>query len=170
MTSPRQRRRPATLRADALAAADGCVAETLRAAAREATRVVDDALAPTGLTGTQFVLMCRIASADDDRIAALARRSGLDASTLSRALDALARRGLVEIAVVGSDRRRRLAWPTEAGLRALVDALPRWRAAQATLGDALDARTLRAVARTTAALPAARGAAPPRSRTRQEAP
>lgn len=154
MASTRQIRRPGTLRADAREAADACVAEAMRAAARDATRAVDDALAPLGLTGPQFTLMCRVASADDDRIGALARRSGLDASTLSRALDALARRGWVEVATVGADRRRRLAWLTESGLRTLADAMPRWRAAQAALHAALDARTLGALRRAQATLSA----------------
>lgn len=159
MDPTRQAPGRAALRAAALAAADGCAAEALRSAAREATRVVDDALAPSGLTSAQFALMCRVASADDDRIGALARRAGVDASTLSRALDALARRGLVEVAAVDADRRRRLAWPTEAGLRALADAMPRWHAAQRELRRAVDERTLRALARGAARLAAA-GAAP----------
>lgn len=165
----RQSRRIDTLRAEARQAADACVADAVRAAARDATQVVDGALAPTGLTGTQFSLMCRIASADDDRLGSLAQRSGLDASTLSRALDALARRGWVEVATVGTDRRRRFAWLTESGLRTLADAMPHWQRAQDVLRAGLDARTLPSLRRARAAwaehAPADGAAAPaPRAR------
>ena len=53
----------------------------------------------SGLSITQFGLMAQIAAAPDDTLGALAERTGLDQSTLSRNLRALETAGLVEIAI-----------------------------------------------------------------------
>ncbi|MBL8965190.1 MAG: MarR family transcriptional regulator, partial [Phycisphaerae bacterium] len=87
--------------------------------------VIDEALAPLGLGSQQFSLLCLIASADDDTFGALAERAGLNASTMTRNVDVLARAGWVEVAQHGSDRRRRAIWLTEAGARLLQAALDR---------------------------------------------
>jgi MarR family len=49
----------------------------------------------------------------DDTIGALAERVGLDQSTLSRNLRGLEQDGLVEIAIVENELRRRAVWLTE---------------------------------------------------------
>ena len=77
--------------------------------------------------------MAQIAAAEDDTLGALAERSGLEQSTLSRNLRTLEGAGLVEITAVESDLRRRAAWLTETGARRLEAALPLWRKAQAKL-------------------------------------
>ena len=77
--------------------------------------------------------MAQIAAAEDDTLGALARRSGLEQSTLSRNLRTLEGEGLIEIAVVETDLRRRAVWLTEAGARRLEAAIPVWRKAQAKL-------------------------------------
>jgi DNA-binding MarR family transcriptional regulator len=60
-------------------------------------------------------------------------RTGLDQSTLSRNLRGLEGEGLVEIAIVESDLRRRAVWLTEKGARRLEQAIPLWRDANARL-------------------------------------
>jgi DNA-binding MarR family transcriptional regulator len=75
----------------------------------------------------------RFAAASDDTIGALANRTGLDQSTLSRNLRGLESEGLVEIAIVENDLRRRAVWLTETGARRLEKAIPVWRAASAKL-------------------------------------
>jgi DNA-binding MarR family transcriptional regulator len=102
--------------------------------------------------------MAQIAAARDDRIGALAERSGLDQSTLSRNLRALERAGLVEITVQETDHRRRAVWLTEAGARRLESAIPVWKAAHAALADAIGPRGLRAIAELSRALSATRPA------------
>jgi DNA-binding MarR family transcriptional regulator len=131
MITPRQGRK--TLRADAGALVDACVGGNLRLAARHVTRFLDRALAETGLGVAQLGLMARIATSEDDTLGGLARRTGLDQSTLSRNLRTLEGQGLVEIATVETDLRRRMVWLTELGARRLEAALPLWRAANATL-------------------------------------
>ena len=78
------------------------------------------------LSIAQFTLMIHLAAAENDTIGAIADRSGLDQSTLSRSLRSLERAGLVEITIVEKDLRRRAVWLTEKGAHRLH---PIWRGA-----------------------------------------
>jgi DNA-binding MarR family transcriptional regulator len=102
-------------------------------AAHHITQFLDREVVDCGLTIAQLGLVAQIASAADDTLGALARRSGLEQSTLSRNLRTLEGEGLIEIAVVESDLRRRAVWLTEAGARRLEAAIPIWRKAHAKL-------------------------------------
>jgi len=83
-------------------------------------------------------LMAQIVAAPDDTLGALAERTGLDQSTLSRNLRGLEASGLVEIAIAEDDQRRRAVWLTEEGARRLEAAIPVWRAAHAALAERLE--------------------------------
>ena len=131
MIAPMQPRK--TLRADARHLVEGCAGWNSRLAARRITQFLDRELAETGLSAAQIGLMAQIAAAEDDTLGALARRSGLEQSTLSRNLRTLEGQGLIEIAAVEADLRRRAVWLTETGARRLEAALPLWRKAQAKL-------------------------------------
>src|SRR5215475_9533625 len=109
---------------------------------------------PTAVVRAGAGLMTHIAAAGDDTIGALAERAGLDPSTSSRNRRGLEREGLVEIAIVEKDLRRRAVWLTEAGARRLEVAMPAWRQAQAALAAAIDPRAVRRIAAATAALAA----------------
>ena len=131
-------RRPVkTLRADARNALENCAGWNLRLASRRVTQFLERRLGDAGLSFTQFGLMAEIASAPDDTLAALAGRMGLDQSTLSRTLRTLESDGLVEIAVVESDLRKRMVWLTESGARRLEATLLLWRQAHADLAKVL---------------------------------
>src|SRR5262249_39331638 len=106
----------------------------------------------TDLSIAQFGLMSHIAACGDDTIGALAERSGLDQSTLSRNLRGLERAGLVEIAIVEKDLRRRSVWLTEAGARRLETAIPVWRRAHEALSTVIEPRDVRKIASSTSAL------------------
>ncbi len=138
----RQPQRPKTLRADARALLANCPGLQARSLARRLTQRIEGELEKTGLTLAQIGLLAQIASADDDRLGALAERTGLEQSTLSRNLRLLAKGGLVEIATVEKDLRRRAVWLTETGARRLEAALPAWRRAQERLSDRIDAALL----------------------------
>lgn len=138
--------------ADARAAVANCAGLNARLAARRITRFLDARLADTGLTLAQFGLMTRIAAARDDTIGALAAEADLDPSTLSRNLRALEQAGLVEIAIVEKDLRRRAVWLTEKGARRLEAAIPVWRTAQAALAKKVDPARLRRLAAAAEAL------------------
>ena len=85
-------------------------------------------------------LMAQIAVIPDDTLGGLARRTGLEQSTLSRNLRTLESAGLIEITLVETDLRRRAVWLTEAGARRLEAAIPVWRRAHAKLVEASLAR------------------------------
>jgi DNA-binding MarR family transcriptional regulator len=126
-----------TLRADARALLDTCAGWNSRLAARRITQFLDRELTETGLSVAQLGLMAQIAAAADDTMAALAQRAGLEQSTLSRNLRTLETAGLIEIAMVKADLRRRAVWLTETGARRLEAAIPIWRRAHARLAERL---------------------------------
>jgi DNA-binding MarR family transcriptional regulator len=126
-----------TLRTDARALVESCAGWNSRLAARRISQFLDRALAESGLTVAQLGLMAQIAAARDDTLGALARSTGLEQSTLSRNLRTLEGQGLIEIAMVESDLRRRAVWLTETGAHRLEAAIPLWRKAHAKLAKLL---------------------------------
>jgi len=135
-----------TLRTDALQAIETCAGWNSRLAARRVTQFLEKRMTGSGLTIAQFGLMAQIAAASDDTLGALAERLGLDQSSLSRNLHALERDGLVEIAVVERDLRKRAVWLTEKGARRLEEAMPVWRSAHAALAEVLEPELARKLA------------------------
>ena len=135
-----------TLHNDALRAVEACAGWNSRLASRRITQFLEKRMIGSGLTIAQFGLMAQIATASDDTLGALAERLGLDQSSLSRNLHALERDGLVEIAVVERDLRRRAVWLTENGARRLEEAMPVWQSAHAALAEALDSGLARQLA------------------------
>ena len=149
MAKPRQapRTAPKTLRSDARTALETCAGWNLRRAARRATQFLEERMMASGVSFSQFGLMAEIASADDDTVSALAGRMGLDQSTLSRTLRTLEAEGLVEIATVESDQRKRMVWLTEKGARKLEAALAIWRQAHAQLARQVSLESVRRLSR-----------------------
>jgi DNA-binding MarR family transcriptional regulator len=143
---------PKTLRTDALQAIETCAGWNSRLAARRVTQFLEKRMTGSGLTIAQFGLMAQIAAASDDTLGTLAERLGFDQSSLSRNLHALEREGLVEIAVVERDQRKRAVWLTENGARRLEAAMPIWRSAHAALAEVLDPRLARQLASASQAL------------------
>jgi DNA-binding MarR family transcriptional regulator len=129
-----------TLVSDAQAAMAACAGWASRLAARRITNFLEERMLGSGLTISQFGLMAQIAATPDDTLGALAERTGLDQSTLSRNLRGLETAGLVEIAITGEDQRRRAVWLTEEGARRLEAAIPVWREAHAALAERFDPR------------------------------
>lgn len=126
-----------TLRSDARSLVENCPSWNSRLAARRITLFLDREMAGLGLTVAQVGLMAQIAVIADDTLAALAKRTGLEQSTLSRNLRTLEGAGLIEITVLETDLRRRAVWLTETGARRLEAAIPVWRKAHAKLAKVL---------------------------------
>jgi DNA-binding MarR family transcriptional regulator len=149
-----------SLRTDAEEATHLCAGWNARLAARRITRFLDAEMAETGLSVAQFGLMAQVAAVSDDTLSALAARTGMEQSTLTRNLQALGREGLVEIAVVEGNQRRRMVWLTEAGAMRLKDAIPVWRRAHTALSAAFAPELAQRLAAATEALevPPARSA------------
>lgn len=111
----------------------GCICGRLRMAARAVTQAYDAALAPSGLTVTQFALLAALYRLGPTAVGALAREMVMDRTTLTRNLRPLEARGLI-VAVPGDDdKRRRVLALTDAGDEAFATALPLWRAEQARM-------------------------------------
>jgi DNA-binding MarR family transcriptional regulator len=151
---PRKQEHRKTLVADAREVVRVCPGMNIRLAARRITHFLEGRMQGAGLSVAQFGLMAHIAAAGDDTIGALAGRSGLDQSTLSRNLRHLERAGLIEIAVVETDLRRRAVWLTEAGARRLAAAIAPWRQAHAALSRVIPPRDARKMAESAGALAA----------------
>ena len=101
-------------------------------------------MAPSGLRVTQFSLLRTISSSGTCRLSDLAQKLLLDRTALSRTLDPLAERGLVDV-TPGRDARTREVSLTRAGERALKAALPHWQRAQSEVAKTVGADRLEAL-------------------------
>lgn len=136
-----------------------CTCLALRRATRRVTQIYDAHMKPLGLRITQFAVLGQLAGvpgADPSQISitALARRLGLDRSTLGRNLRPLLKAGLVAMDG-GEDRRAHTLALTDAGRALLEKAIPLWRDAQRHVSDKLGrdkTRALRAVLDETTAI------------------
>jgi len=135
--------------ADRNVASAACACGRLRRATRALTQFYDDAMAPAGLHLTQFSLLRTLARSGPARISDLAAAALLDRTALSRNLDPLVARGLVDV-VTGRDARTREVSLTRAGTRAIRDAEPYWKRAQADVARRLGAPKLDALIATLA--------------------
>jgi len=121
-----------------------CTCGRLRRATRALTQRYDDLMAPSGLRVTQYSLLRTIASSGVCRLSDLAETLLLDRTALSRTLDSLAERALVEI-TPGRDARTREVSLTRAGERALKAARPHWQRAQSEVAKTIGADKLEAL-------------------------
>jgi DNA-binding MarR family transcriptional regulator len=109
--------------------ASPCACSRLRRAARAVTQLYDDALASIGLRVTQLSLLRTLQRLGPLHIGQLAAHNLLDRTALSRNLDPLAERKLVNIAP-GRDARTREVTLTRKGIAAIAAAAPLWDGAQ----------------------------------------
>ena len=115
-------------------------------AARVVNRHYDRALAPAGVTTTQYAILARIDRDGPQPLGMLAGRLALDRSTLSRELKPLVADGLVADRRDASDARRRVVALTRRGAATVKRARPMWAAAQAEFVDGFgDRRTGRLI-------------------------
>lgn len=112
---------------------DSCLCLATQRAARRLARRFDKAFRPVGLTNQQFSLLMPLNAPQPQPMRALADLMGMDRTTLTAALKALQRRGLVEVGRDARDRRARRLQLTQAGRAALAAALPIWRAEHARI-------------------------------------
>jgi DNA-binding MarR family transcriptional regulator len=119
-----------------------CTCSQVRRLARQLTSVYDAALAPHGLTVTQYAALATLARAQAPcAVAELGRRLQMDRTTTVRLIAPLAADALVVRADTAGDRRARPLLLTAKGRRRLAAALPAWRRVQqdvdACLGERL---------------------------------
>src|SRR4051812_11836958 len=128
-------------------------------------RALEDQFLPeTGLTNTDYGVLVALSEAPDHllRISALAATTGLSLSRISRVVDDLTRRRLVEKRKCAEDGRASNAVLTEAGLARLEAAFPSHLArVRASVFDHLDTDDIRTAGPVLARLAAALDAVPP---------
>jgi DNA-binding MarR family transcriptional regulator len=106
-----------------------CACYKVRKAARAVTKLYEDVLRPSGLRATQFSLLMTTRVLGPVTVVKLAQVTVIDRTTLTRNLQILEKRGLINIKT-GEDRREREVSITAAGLTALATAIPFWEEAQ----------------------------------------
>jgi DNA-binding MarR family transcriptional regulator len=106
-----------------------CASFNFRRAARAITRLYDVAFQGTKIRSTQFTILIAIAKAQPASISKLGSILIIDSTTLTRSLGKLQKQGLIAISK-RAERRQRFVTLTEAGVAALAESLPGWRAAQ----------------------------------------
>ncbi|TIQ32007.1 MAG: winged helix-turn-helix transcriptional regulator [Mesorhizobium sp.] len=116
-----------------------CNNATLRRAARRLGRFYDDALAPSGLKGTQFGLLFQIHAGGEPAMGAIAEELIMDLSALGHTLKPLIRDGYVETFADKDDRRIKRVRLTPQGQAKLDEAIKLWSAAQRQFEDMVGA-------------------------------
>ena len=116
----------------------GCTNFRLRSMSRVISRHYDAHLGASGLKVTQYSLLSHLVKLSPVRPVDLARKMGLDASTLTRNLKPLMLAGFVEQGE-GADARSRLITITDAGRSKHAEARTMWQHAQSSLNDLLGA-------------------------------
>jgi len=120
-----------------------CTHTALRQASRQLTLVYDEALAPSGLTSAQALVVSRIAELDGapggrgPSLQALAKRLSLQISALTHALKPLVRDGLVQLQPDPDDGRTKRAVLTEQGQQQMQQMTALWIAVNAKLDGVL---------------------------------
>ena len=107
-----------------------CHCLALRHAARLATQLYDQHLAPSGLRTTQFSVLAKLKLLGPVSINALAAELVLDRTTLGRNILPLERDGLIRIEPSATDARSKELHLTRKGAARLGPALKRWAEAQ----------------------------------------
>jgi DNA-binding MarR family transcriptional regulator len=116
----------------------GCTNLKLKQASRLVARHYEAYVAPTGLRHTQYSLLSHVVKLGPLRAGELATAMRLDASTLSRNLQPLIDRGLVDV-TTGADQRSRVVQASAAGVALRQQAQKAWKRAQLALNERLGA-------------------------------
>ncbi len=106
-----------------------CPASHLNMAYKAVKRVFENEFRASPLTSVQFAILVHLSLYEPISSAELAERLGSDPSTVSRNMDALEDRNLVDVKR-GEDRRERVYRLADTGRRILDDTVPIWRKAQ----------------------------------------
>lgn len=113
-----------------------CLCIDLRSAAQKLTQAYDEAMAPSGISVTQFSLLHLIQSLGRPTLTELAEASQLERSTLGRNIKVLERMGMLGTKV-GADARSKTIQLTRKGANAFNRAVPLWTEVQTELSDRL---------------------------------
>ena len=109
-----------------------CLYTRARQVVRRLSRIYDEALAPTGLEGTQFTVLIGVSRFGEAGapIGKLADKLVIDRTTLTRNIGPLEKAHLVRVARSPDDARVKVLLLTRKGEQAIADAVPLWERAQ----------------------------------------
>jgi DNA-binding MarR family transcriptional regulator len=106
-----------------------CVLRHITRTSRAVVSLWDRALKPSGLTGNQFHILSVLVASGEMNIKNLSRIVGMDATTVTRAIQPLIREGVLQTKV-GVDARQRILHITARGRKQFQKALPLWEQVQ----------------------------------------
>lgn len=112
-----------------------CVCATLRRASRVVTQLYEEAYRPLGLTAPQYTVMAVLTAFGEMTHSRLGELLATDATTLTRTLQLMRRRGWLSTAT-GKDRRERRISLTPEGSALFEQAKPIWQQVQTRLQQA----------------------------------
>jgi DNA-binding MarR family transcriptional regulator len=119
-----------------------CACFKVRKAARAVTKLYEEVLRPIGLRATQFSLLMAARVMGPVTVVKMAQVTVMDRTTLSRNLQILEKRRLIEIKP-GEDRREREVTLTASGMEILATAVPLWEEAQNRVRQGLGEEKMR---------------------------
>lgn len=82
---------------------------------------------PVDITGSQYIILCALATHGDLDQASVGRLTSLDRSSIADLANRMARRGLIQRSRDERDGRKRMLRITEAGARTVAEAAPHVR-------------------------------------------
>lgn len=115
---------------DAPTRVEDCSCFAIKRAARQAARLYDAHLQPTGLRISQFLILALLEEVKSAPMNTLAERLDTERTAMGKMASVLERDGLVQIGPAPTDGRTRLVELTQAGQRLLRQAFPLWLQAQ----------------------------------------
>ena len=118
-----------------------CACATLRETSRTLTRMYDEALKPSGLLATQYIVLVAIQKDQPATIGQLAETLVMDRTTLTRNLKPLEKSGLI-VGGKGEDQRMHVVSLTLKGKTAVEKAYPLWRKVQTHVATTLGPKRL----------------------------
>jgi DNA-binding MarR family transcriptional regulator len=107
-----------------------CLCLQVRKLTRIVAQIYDRALEPVGLTCTPFSVLAILQHRTDLSVGELAELVVMDATTMTRGVQPLERRGFLALRISPQDRRRRELQLTDEGGAAFRAAVPHWRRAR----------------------------------------
>ena len=124
---------------DCAAAVEACACFNFRKASRAVTQLYNNALQPSGLRSTQFVLLAVVHTEEPVALPRLAKELVLERRALPPNPQPLERLGLLKV-TRGQGRQGTVVRLTAKGRRTLSAAVPLWEKAQQTFVEALGVR------------------------------
>ncbi|AJA49084.1 transcriptional regulator MarR family [Clostridium pasteurianum DSM 525 = ATCC 6013] len=107
-----------------------CACKNLRMTSRVLTQYFDKALQSAGLRATQFSLLANISYRCSSTVGDLAGALLMDQTTVTRNVEILRKKGLIDVTIGEDDSRKRYIKITELGIAKLMEAIPSWEKAQ----------------------------------------